>query len=93
VSKHTNPSLDDVTIHQLSFQLGHGELTSLYSLIAFSLISATLSVGTWEVASSDGTVDVDAGLIEIAEVRAILVLDRSAANGNTEGRISTIYPS
>ena len=68
------------------------ELTSLYSLIAFSLISATLSVGTWEVPSSDGTVDVDAALIEAAETRAVLAVKRSAANGNTEGRITMIYP-
>ena len=67
--------------------LGYGELTSLYSLIAFSLISATLSVGAWEVVSSDGTVDVDAALIETAEIRAVLAVSRSAANGNTEGRI------
>jgi hypothetical protein len=59
--------------------------------MAFNLISATLSVGASGVASSDGTVDVDAALIEIAEIRAALAVDRSAVNGVNERRISLIY--
>jgi hypothetical protein len=90
VSGHTNPFLDDVAIHQLTALTGTSELTSLYSLIAFNLISATLSVGASGVASSDGTVDVDAALIEIAEIRAVPVVDRSAVNGNRDSRISVI---
>lgn len=89
--KHTSLFLVDVAIHQLS-DLKKGEkLTSLYSLMAFSLISATLSVGTSGLASSDGTVDVDAALIEIADIRVVLVVDRSAVNGVIERRISMIY--
>jgi hypothetical protein len=65
----------------------------LYSLIAFSLISATLSVGTSGVASSDGTVDVDAALIEIGEPRAVNAVDRSAVKFVRERRISMIYLS
>jgi phage baseplate assembly protein gpV len=90
VSGHTNPFLVDVAVHQLTALTRTSELTSLYSLIAFSLISATLSVGASGVASSDGTVDVDADLIEIGEPRAVNAVDRSAVNGVNDRRISMI---
>ena len=93
MSGHTNPFLGDVTIHQLNSWIRCAKLTSLYSLIAFNLISATLSVGTSGVASSDGTVDVDAALIEIAVIRAVLAVDRSAVKVDRESRISIIYLS
>jgi hypothetical protein len=89
--KHTSLFLDDVTIYQLSNFTKGEELTSLYSLMAFSLISATLSVGASGVASSDGTVDVDAALIEIGEVRAVNAVDRSAVSCVKERRIFVIY--
>jgi ferric-dicitrate binding protein FerR (iron transport regulator) len=71
--------------------VGCGELTSLYNLIALSLISATLSVGASGVASNDGTVDVDAALTEIGELRAVNAVDRSAVNVDKLSRISVIY--
>jgi len=91
--KHTSLFLVDVAIHQLSDFTNGEKLTSLYSLIAFSLISATLSVGTSGLASSDGTVDVDAARTEIGEPRAVNEVDRSAVNGVIERRISMIYLS
>jgi hypothetical protein len=88
VSGHTSLFLVGVAIHQLSDFTKGEELTSLYSLIAFSLISATLSVGASGVASSDGTVD--AALIEIGEPRAVNAVDRSAVKFVRERRISMI---
>jgi hypothetical protein len=72
-----------------------GELTSLYSLIAFNLISATLSaggdVGTSVLTSTDGIVD--AALIEIVVIRVTLAVDRSALIGVVKNRILVIYLS
>jgi hypothetical protein len=73
------------------------QLTSLYSLIALSLISPIISVGVADAASSgpvsatasgDGTFDVDAALVvHTGRTRAGPTADLKAVNAVIESRI------